>query len=106
MPPLAGFAAKFLVFAPLAVDPQRYPLLLTLLVIGGLNTVISLFYYLRVVKVMALDPEPEDRLPVCVPADLGRRCVRRVGDDSGAGVRCVVGPVESLVQEAAKSLLS
>jgi len=64
LPPLSGFAAKFLVFAPLAADPQRYPLLFTLLIIGGLNTVISLFYYLRLVKIMALDPEPEDRLPV------------------------------------------
>jgi NADH-quinone oxidoreductase subunit N len=63
LPPLAGFAAKFLAFAPLAADPARYPVLMTLLVIGGLNTVISLFYYLRVVKVMALDPEPEDRVP-------------------------------------------
>jgi NADH-quinone oxidoreductase subunit N len=63
LPPLAGFAAKFLIFAPLASDPAKYPLLFTLLVIGGLNTVVSLFYYLRVVKTMALDPEPEDRLP-------------------------------------------
>jgi NADH-quinone oxidoreductase subunit N len=29
-----------------------------------LNTVISLFYYLRLVKIMTLDPEPADRLPV------------------------------------------
>jgi NADH-quinone oxidoreductase subunit N len=64
LPPLSGFAAKFLVFAPLAADPQRYPVLFTLLIIGGLNTVISLFYYLRLVKIMALDPEPDDRLPV------------------------------------------
>jgi len=28
------------------------------LVIGGLNTVLSLFYYLRVVKVMTLSAEP------------------------------------------------
>ncbi len=35
-----------------------------LLVIGGLNTAISLFYYLRVVKTMTIDPEPEHRAPV------------------------------------------
>lgn len=56
LPPLAGFAAKFAVFAAL-VDAG----LIALLVVAGLNTALSLFYYLRVVKVMVLDPEPEDR---------------------------------------------
>jgi len=59
LPPLAGFAGKFLAFAALT-DAQMW----TLLAIGGLNTALSLFYYLRVVKTMTLDPEPEDRLPV------------------------------------------
>ena len=29
--------------------------------VGGVNTVISLFYYLRVLKVMTFDPPPADR---------------------------------------------
>ncbi|MGD9647810.1 MAG: NADH-quinone oxidoreductase subunit N, partial [Pirellulales bacterium] len=58
IPPMAGFLAKVMIFYPL-VEGGHY----TLLVIGGLNTVLSLFYYLRVIKVMTLDPEPEDRLP-------------------------------------------
>ena len=49
LPPLAGFSAKFTVFAAL-LDAR----LLALLAIGGLNTVLSLFYYLRVVRVMVL----------------------------------------------------
>jgi NADH-quinone oxidoreductase subunit N len=59
LPPLAGFLGKLVIFAGL-VDAKMY----TLLVIGGLNTAISLFYYLRVVKVMTFEPEPEDRGPV------------------------------------------
>ncbi|HWA98626.1 MAG TPA: proton-conducting transporter membrane subunit, partial [Pirellulales bacterium] len=59
LPPLAGFWPKALAFYSL-VTAKLY----VLLVIGGLNTVISLFYYLRVVKIMTLDPEPADRLPV------------------------------------------
>ncbi|MCP4192941.1 MAG: NADH-quinone oxidoreductase subunit N [Planctomycetaceae bacterium] len=59
LPPLAGFFGKFAIFAALAnswrVTGHSY--LLWLLVIGGLNTAISLFYYLRVVKVMTIDPE-------------------------------------------------
>jgi NADH-quinone oxidoreductase subunit N len=43
------------------------PLMLTLLVVGGLNTVISLFYYLRVLKVMIFDPAPENRAAAAFP---------------------------------------
>ena len=69
MPPLAGFIGKFAVFASLA---QGYQLtsegyLLLLLTVGGLNTAISLYYYLRVVKIMTIDPEPETRGPVALP---------------------------------------
>ncbi|MFM8705875.1 MAG: NADH-quinone oxidoreductase subunit N, partial [Planctomycetia bacterium] len=65
LPPLAGFVAKFLVFSSLvqavAAGAER-PLMLVLLVVGGINTVISLFYYLRVLKVMTFDPPPADRV--------------------------------------------
>lgn len=59
LPPFVGFIAKVGIFYPL-IAAQQY----TLLLIGGLNTVLSLFYYLRVVKTMTLDPAPEQRLPV------------------------------------------
>jgi NADH-quinone oxidoreductase subunit N len=59
LPPLAGFIGKMLIFASLT-DAQMW----TVLVIAGLNTAISLFYYLRVIKVMTMDPEPDSRLPV------------------------------------------
>ena len=65
LPPLAGFVAKFLVFSSLvqaiSLEAER-PLMLVLLVVGGLNTVLSLFYYLRVLKVMTFDPPPADRV--------------------------------------------
>ena len=65
LPPLAGFVAKFLVFSSLVdaiTTGAESPLMLSLLAIGGFNTVISLFYYLRVLKVMTFDPIPEDRV--------------------------------------------
>ena len=62
LPPLAGFAAKFAIFA------QTYRAgLLSLVVIGVINTVFSLFYYLRVVKTMVLDPEREERPAPTIP---------------------------------------
>ena len=56
LPPLAGFLGKFFVFW--AGIEQRF---IALVVIGTVNSVISLYYYARVVKVMFLDrPKPED----------------------------------------------
>ena len=62
IPPLAGFIGKFAVFAAL-VDAGG-PIMMSLLVIAGFNTVISLIYYLRVAKTVSIDPEPETRGPV------------------------------------------
>ena len=62
MPPLAGFAAKFSIFVSLVKAGDT--LAITMLVVAGINTAISLYYYLRVIKVMAIDPEPEDRPPI------------------------------------------
>jgi NADH-quinone oxidoreductase subunit N len=62
IPPMAGFFGKFAIFAAL-VDAGG-PIMMSLLVIAGLNTVVSLIYYLRVAKVVTFDPEPETRGPV------------------------------------------
>ena len=69
LPPLAGFIGKFAIFASLAdgytATSEKY--LLYLLVIGGLNTAISLFYYLRVIKTAILDDPVEGRETVSLP---------------------------------------
>ena len=59
LPPLAGFLGKFAIFASItnAWRVSGNGFLLLLLIVGGINTAISLFYYLRVVKVMTIDPE-------------------------------------------------
>jgi len=59
LPPFAGFAGKFFVFASLI--EAGGPIMIALVVIGGVNSVVSLIYYLRVVKVAAFDPAPDDR---------------------------------------------
>jgi NADH-quinone oxidoreductase subunit N len=71
LPPLSGFIGKFAIFAALVDAFQTVEsagqagfYLLLMLVVGGINTAISLFYYLRVVKIMTMDPEPRDRVPV------------------------------------------
>src|SRR5204862_149744 len=68
---LVGFVGKFAIFAALVDGYQKVEsaglpgfYLLLLLLVGGLNTAISLIYYLRVVKVMTIDDEPRDRPPL------------------------------------------
>lgn len=62
LPPFSGFFAKLYVFSALVSAKVWH--MYALFAIGGLNTVLGLFYYLRVVKTMTLDPEPADRAPV------------------------------------------
>lgn len=54
IPPLAGFLAKFYVFIA-AIDAGLY----TLAVVGVLASVVSAFYYLRIIKLAFFD-EPQD----------------------------------------------
>ena len=59
MPPAAGFMAKFYIFSA-AVQHN----LLWLVIIAVINSVISAYYYLRVVKVMWLgEPASEEKVP-------------------------------------------
>ena len=62
IPPMAGFWPKLRVLQSLYESGST--LMITALVVAGLNTAISLVYYLRVVKTMCVDPEPDSRGPV------------------------------------------
>jgi NADH-quinone oxidoreductase subunit N len=62
LPPMAGFGAKYQLFYALFTY-QAYPLQ-WLVAVGLLNTLISLFYYMRVVKAMFL--ESSDAAPLQV----------------------------------------
>lgn len=71
MPPLAGFAAKFQVFAVLYDSAGAYTATLPtlayafygLMLLAGLNTVISAAYYLKILRVMVLDAAPDESAP-------------------------------------------
>jgi NADH-quinone oxidoreductase subunit N len=69
IPPLAGFWAKYRIFSELFKAGNLYSdagstslgyTMYTLLIIGGLNTVFSLFYYVKVLRVMVLDQPVEE----------------------------------------------
>ena len=63
VPPTGIFIAKLYIFSA-AVKSG----LLWLAVVGGVNSVVSAYYYLRVVRVMYLEPSPsEERVPSSYP---------------------------------------
>jgi NADH-quinone oxidoreductase subunit N len=72
LPPLAGFAAKFEVFATLYEAGQKYTgedaifgwAFFGLFAIVALNTAISAGYYLKFVRTMVLDEAPEGGSPI------------------------------------------
>jgi NADH-quinone oxidoreductase subunit N len=64
IPPLAGFFGKWFVFLA-AIDAGLY----TLAILGVIASVVSAFYYLRIVKIMYFD-EPIEPLDSAVPTDL------------------------------------
>ncbi len=59
LPPTAGFIGKFYIFASLINGGESF---YWLVVAGGLNSVISLYYYLRVVKVMYFEGERKETI--------------------------------------------
>jgi NADH-quinone oxidoreductase subunit N len=74
LPPLAGFIGKLYVFAA-GIQGKLY----WLVVWGALNSVVSLYYYARIVKLMFLDQPAAGDRPVRFPAaDLGAVAVLSV----------------------------
>ena len=54
IPPMAGFFAKFYVFKAVIKESMYF-----LAITGLLSTIISAFYYLRIIKIIYFDPEKE-----------------------------------------------
>lgn len=62
IPPTAGFFGKFLLFRA-AVDAQ----LTWLAVIGVLNSIVALYYYLVVIKIMYVDRSEDEDIAIPIP---------------------------------------
>jgi NADH-quinone oxidoreductase subunit N len=69
IPPLGGWIAKFSVFNALLSAGGGWAV--TLAVIGGVNSVIALYYYANVARQMWMEPVPDgDTTPIRVPQPL------------------------------------
>jgi NADH-quinone oxidoreductase subunit N len=67
MPPFGGFVGKLMVFYSVVEAANLNPVMWAVLTAGIVNTVFSLFYYLRVIKFMFFAPVPEQARTVDVP---------------------------------------
>lgn len=67
MPPFGGFFAKLMIFASVFKASEIHWFMYVVLAFGGLNTVFSLFYYVRVLKAMFIEPRPETARSVSLP---------------------------------------
>jgi NADH-quinone oxidoreductase subunit N len=64
LPPFGGFFGKFMIFASVVQAAKLHPLMWVILGAGVLNTVFSLFYYIRVLRYMFIDPPASEARPV------------------------------------------
>jgi NADH-quinone oxidoreductase subunit N len=96
IPPLAGFFGKFFLFAA-AVDGG----FIWLAVVGVLNAIIALYYYLTVIKVMFVDPN-EDTTPIAVSGTYRFAIVLSVVSIVFLGI--IASPLYMWATQAAESL--
>ncbi|MEW4530668.1 NADH-quinone oxidoreductase subunit N [Maioricimonas sp. JC845] len=68
IPPFGGFFAKLLIFLAVFKAGYVHWMMWVILGIAAINTVFSLFYYLRVLKAMFIEPQAETARPVRTPA--------------------------------------
>jgi NADH-quinone oxidoreductase subunit N len=71
LPPLGGFIAKWWLLCALGEGAARQPWLWVLVIVLVLNTLFSLYYYVRIVIVMFLRSEPRPAGPPAFSTPLG-----------------------------------
>lgn len=99
IPPLAGFAGKFYLFY--AAMGRG---LVWLVLAAALNSTVSLYYYLLILRKMYIDEPPAGALPVPVPLSLKITMAVCAAGILIAGV--FPGPVISFTSAAARALLN
>jgi len=95
IPPLAGFFAKWYVFAA-AVHAGLFPLA----IVGVLASVVGAFYYLRIVKIIYFD----DAKPAFSPASASVRLIAALSAILVIGFAVMSSPLVDAANAAARSL--
>lgn len=104
MPPMGGFVGKFMVFYGVVQAAQFSNVMWTVLAVGLLNTVFSLFYYIGILKPIFLGQAAEGARPVNVTlgSDAGRYALIVSLPVLALGV--FVDPISSVARDVASWL--
>jgi NADH-quinone oxidoreductase subunit N len=105
LPPLGGFVAKLKVLGSLYNAGQYHPVLWGVMVVGALNTVISLVYYLRVLQTIFFHPAPADAVSVRQPLGLGLGRFVALVTVPVVLLGLIVDPLAGLLHDIARSLI-
>jgi len=105
IPPLGGFYGKAFIFAALFDATRVHWFMWVVLWAGGLNTVISLFYYLRVAKVMCIDGRPAGSPQVAMPASSSPGMYVMLVSGMVVFLGIIINPLSQVALHAARAFL-
>lgn len=105
IPPLGGFYGKAFIFAALYDATRVHWFMWVVLIAGGVNTVLSLFYYLRVAKYMCIDERAVDapELTLKAGSSPGMYVMLLAGMVLLLGI--IINPLSKVALHAARSFL-
>ena len=106
IPPMGGFFAKFMIFSSALRAGHVHWFLWVVLLFGGLNTVFSLFYYLRVLKAMFLAAPAEGIRPLEMPQMTGAYIALVTLPILVLGATPLMGDLTATAQYVASSLFA
>jgi NADH-quinone oxidoreductase subunit N len=104
VPPMAGLIGKLLVFYAVVRAAEAHPALYVAAFVGAAGVVVSLYYYLLLIRRMYVGTPPQgaSRVPVPWPA----RAVIAVGIVSMLAIGVYWGPVQEAATKAARALFA
>ncbi|MCC6904205.1 MAG: NADH-quinone oxidoreductase subunit N [Anaerolineae bacterium] len=101
LPPSAGMVGKFFVFQAALMGASRDPLLLAVVIVGVLTSVVSAFYYIRVVIMMYMREGKGHAAPQ--PALLAALAITTIGTFA---IGIIPAPIFQIAQKALLALSS
>ena len=103
IPPLGGFYGKAFIFAAVVKATEVHWFMWVVLVAGGVNTVLSLFYYLRVAKYMCISERPAGSVAVSLPAGTSSGVYIMLLSGMVVFLGIIIDPLSKVALHAARS---